>query len=270
MRVSARAARPGYVIVTSTGLFPLGCNNVVPTANEKGTATYVFTAATLAAAGQQVANSDRHDPVRQRPDRRPGKGRSDEDHPQRQGAEGHEGPRQESGLGPVHEGWLEDLHEPEVQEPGPVREACRSCTQRREEGRARLGGGAHVQLAGGGVGRTAGPVYASKELAVTEAIRLDRDRVERLDDVADRPKRQRDRSCSGSMLTARPTRTSTASRTHSSSTARHASASRDLEGSSDLPRSWPLHPRHHRCAGKGDEGELIVRRRRGRTAGRHR
>jgi hypothetical protein len=46
---------PRFVIVTSTGLFPLGCNNVTPTTNAKGTATYVFTAQTLAAAGQQVA-----------------------------------------------------------------------------------------------------------------------------------------------------------------------------------------------------------------------
>ncbi len=46
---------PRFVVVTSTGLFPLGCNNVTPTMNANGTATYVFTAATLAAAGQQVA-----------------------------------------------------------------------------------------------------------------------------------------------------------------------------------------------------------------------
>ena len=46
---------PRFVIVTSTGLFPLGCNNVAPVTNAKGTVTYVFTAATLAAGGQQVA-----------------------------------------------------------------------------------------------------------------------------------------------------------------------------------------------------------------------
>ena len=46
---------PRFVVVTTTGLFPLGCNNVTPTANADGTATYTFTAATLAAAGQQVA-----------------------------------------------------------------------------------------------------------------------------------------------------------------------------------------------------------------------
>ena len=45
---------PRFVIVTSTGLFPLGCNNVTPIANADGTATYRFTAETLAAAGQQV------------------------------------------------------------------------------------------------------------------------------------------------------------------------------------------------------------------------
>lgn len=45
---------PRFIIVTSTGFFPLGCNNVTPTQNADGTATYVFTAQTLAAAGQQV------------------------------------------------------------------------------------------------------------------------------------------------------------------------------------------------------------------------
>ena len=39
-------------------------------------------------------DSDGHDPVRQRPDRRSGHGRPDEDHVQRQAAEGHEGARQ--------------------------------------------------------------------------------------------------------------------------------------------------------------------------------
>jgi hypothetical protein len=46
---------PRFNVSTSTGLFFLGCNNVTPTANADGTATYLFTAATLAAAGQQVA-----------------------------------------------------------------------------------------------------------------------------------------------------------------------------------------------------------------------
>jgi hypothetical protein len=45
---------PRFIVVTSTGFFPLGCNNVTPTQNADGTATYVFTAQTLAAAGQQV------------------------------------------------------------------------------------------------------------------------------------------------------------------------------------------------------------------------
>ena len=45
---------PRFVVVTTTGLFPLGCNNVAPTTNAKGTVTYLFNAATLAAAGQQV------------------------------------------------------------------------------------------------------------------------------------------------------------------------------------------------------------------------
>ena len=45
---------PRFIVVTTTGLYHLGCNNVQPTTNANGTATYVFTAATLAAAGQQV------------------------------------------------------------------------------------------------------------------------------------------------------------------------------------------------------------------------
>ena len=45
---------PRFNVVTTVGLFFLGCNNVTPTTNANGTATYTFTAATLAAAGQQV------------------------------------------------------------------------------------------------------------------------------------------------------------------------------------------------------------------------
>lgn len=45
---------PRFNVVTTTGLFFLGCNNVTPTTNANGSATYTFTAATLAAAGQQV------------------------------------------------------------------------------------------------------------------------------------------------------------------------------------------------------------------------
>ena len=45
---------PRFNISTSTGFFFLGCNNVTPTTNANGTATYTFTAATLVAAGQQV------------------------------------------------------------------------------------------------------------------------------------------------------------------------------------------------------------------------
>lgn len=46
---------PRFNIVTSTGTFFLGCNNVTPTTNSDGTMmTYTFTAATLAAAGNQV------------------------------------------------------------------------------------------------------------------------------------------------------------------------------------------------------------------------
>ena len=45
---------PRFNVVTTAGLFFLGCNNVTPTTNADGTVTYLFTAATLAAAGQQV------------------------------------------------------------------------------------------------------------------------------------------------------------------------------------------------------------------------
>jgi hypothetical protein len=45
---------PRFNIVTTTGTFFLGCNNVTPTTNADGTATYTFNAATLAAAGNQV------------------------------------------------------------------------------------------------------------------------------------------------------------------------------------------------------------------------
>jgi hypothetical protein len=45
---------PRFNVDTTTGFFFLGCNNVTPTTNANGTATYMFTAATLAAAGQQV------------------------------------------------------------------------------------------------------------------------------------------------------------------------------------------------------------------------
>jgi hypothetical protein len=45
---------PRFDIQTTTGLFYLGCNNVAPVTNPDGSATYTFTAATLAAAGQQV------------------------------------------------------------------------------------------------------------------------------------------------------------------------------------------------------------------------
>jgi hypothetical protein len=47
---------PRFDIVTTTGTFFLGCNNVTPVMNTDGTATYTFTAATLAASGQQVPN----------------------------------------------------------------------------------------------------------------------------------------------------------------------------------------------------------------------
>jgi hypothetical protein len=45
---------PRFNVQTSNGLFFLGCNNVAPVVNANGSATYTFTAQTLAANGQQV------------------------------------------------------------------------------------------------------------------------------------------------------------------------------------------------------------------------
>jgi hypothetical protein len=45
---------PRFNVYVGSTTFFLGCNNVTPTVNADGTATYMFTAATLAAAGQQV------------------------------------------------------------------------------------------------------------------------------------------------------------------------------------------------------------------------
>jgi hypothetical protein len=49
---------PRFNVVTTSGAttttFFLGCNNVTPTINADGTATYTFTPATIAAAGNQV------------------------------------------------------------------------------------------------------------------------------------------------------------------------------------------------------------------------
>jgi hypothetical protein len=46
---------PRFNVVTNVTTFFLGCNNVIPVVNGDGTATYTFTAATIAAGGNQVA-----------------------------------------------------------------------------------------------------------------------------------------------------------------------------------------------------------------------
>jgi hypothetical protein len=46
---------PRFNVVANGTTFFLGCNNVTPTINADGSATYTFTAATIAAAGNQVA-----------------------------------------------------------------------------------------------------------------------------------------------------------------------------------------------------------------------
>jgi hypothetical protein len=45
---------PRFDVVTTAGTFFLGCNNVPPVVNGDGSATYTFTAATIAAGGNQV------------------------------------------------------------------------------------------------------------------------------------------------------------------------------------------------------------------------
>jgi hypothetical protein len=45
---------PRFNVVTTDGTFFLGCNNVAPTINADGSATYDFTPETIAAAGGQV------------------------------------------------------------------------------------------------------------------------------------------------------------------------------------------------------------------------
>jgi hypothetical protein len=45
---------PRFNIVTTVTTYFLGCNNVTPVVNADGTATYTFTAATIAAGGHQV------------------------------------------------------------------------------------------------------------------------------------------------------------------------------------------------------------------------
>jgi hypothetical protein len=45
---------PRFNVVTNVQTYFLGCNNVIPVINANGTATYTFTAATIAAGGNQI------------------------------------------------------------------------------------------------------------------------------------------------------------------------------------------------------------------------
>jgi hypothetical protein len=45
---------PRFNVVTNVQTYFLGCNNVTPVTNANGTVTYTFTAATIAAAGNQI------------------------------------------------------------------------------------------------------------------------------------------------------------------------------------------------------------------------
>jgi hypothetical protein len=53
-QAQCQGGSPRFNVVTPDGTFFLGCNNVTPTTNADGTATYTFTPATIAAAGNQV------------------------------------------------------------------------------------------------------------------------------------------------------------------------------------------------------------------------
>lgn len=52
--IQCNGGSPRFNVVTTDGVFFLGCNNVIPTMNSDSTVTYTFDAASLAAAGNQV------------------------------------------------------------------------------------------------------------------------------------------------------------------------------------------------------------------------
>jgi len=53
-KAQCQGGSPRFDIVIGGTVYFLGCNNVAPTINADGSATYVFTAATIAAGGNQV------------------------------------------------------------------------------------------------------------------------------------------------------------------------------------------------------------------------
>ena len=119
VHVRERVPVPGWLASVQrgypAGFFFLGCNNVTPTTNANGTATYTFTAQTLRQPASG-SDADRHDPVRRGAHRRPGHRRPDEDHVQRQAAEARTW--QSRHRPRVQEGRLEELLEPAFKNQG--------------------------------------------------------------------------------------------------------------------------------------------------------
>ena len=124
---------PRFNVGTSTGFFFLGCNNVTPTTNANGTATYTFTAATLAAAGQQVPTPT--GTIQFVSVLIDVEGTADLTKVMVNGQVQKLAPGKARFRPPVQEGRLEDLYEPVVQEPGAVRQVPRPRQERGEEER---------------------------------------------------------------------------------------------------------------------------------------
>ncbi len=119
---------PRFNLSTSDGAFFLGCNNVAPVMNGDGSATYTFTAATLAAAGQQVPTPT--GTINSAAVLIDVQGVADVTNISVNGVSEVPAPATRSDhpdeQGPVQARRLEDLHEPEVQEPGRVCELRRA------------------------------------------------------------------------------------------------------------------------------------------------
>ena len=122
---------PRFNVETTTGFFFLGCNNVTPTTNANGTATYTFTAATLAAAGQQVATPT--GTIESMSVLIDVQGTADLTNITVNGKLQKPAPGNGRLRPPVQEGRLEELHEPDVQEPGSVRQVSDPREERGEE-----------------------------------------------------------------------------------------------------------------------------------------
>ena len=124
---------PRFNVDTTTGFFFLGCNNVTPTTNTDGTVTYTFTAATLAAAGQQVPTpTGTIESVNVLIDIQ---GTADLTKVMVNGKLQKLAPGKGDFARACKKGGWKTLHEPEVQEPGSVRHVHRARKERGEEER---------------------------------------------------------------------------------------------------------------------------------------